>query len=41
MRWRLGERFGEPFLRRRETLTPALVVAALLGVAGTAFIVGF
>ena len=32
---------GYAFLRRRETLTPALVVAALLGVAGTAFIVGF
>lgn len=32
---------GYVFLRRRETLTPALVVAALLGVAGTAFIVGF
>ena len=32
---------GYAFLRTRETLTPALVVAALLGVSGTAFIVGF
>ncbi|MGZ5085757.1 MAG: EamA family transporter [Usitatibacter sp.] len=32
---------GYVFLRRRETLTPPLVAAALLGVAGTAFIVGF
>jgi drug/metabolite transporter (DMT)-like permease len=32
---------GYAFLRTRETLTPALVVAALLGVTGTAFIVGF
>jgi drug/metabolite transporter (DMT)-like permease len=32
---------GFVFLRHHERLTPALVVAALLGVAGTAFIVGF
>jgi len=32
---------GYAFLREREKLTPGLVVAALLGVAGTAFIVGF
>jgi drug/metabolite transporter (DMT)-like permease len=32
---------GFVFLRSHERLTPALVVAALLGVAGTAFIVGF
>jgi uncharacterized membrane protein len=32
---------GFAFLRKRETLTPALVAAALLGVAGTALIVGF
>jgi drug/metabolite transporter (DMT)-like permease len=32
---------GYAFLRRRETLTSALVAAALLGVVGTAFIVGF
>ena len=32
---------GFAFLRSRETLTPSLIVAALLGVAGTAFIVGF
>jgi drug/metabolite transporter (DMT)-like permease len=31
---------GYAFLRRRERLTAALVVAAILGVAGTAFIVG-
>ena len=31
---------GYVFLRRRERLTPGLVVAAILGVAGTAFIVG-
>jgi drug/metabolite transporter (DMT)-like permease len=31
---------GAVVLRRRETLTPALVVAAVLGFAGTAFIVG-
>jgi drug/metabolite transporter (DMT)-like permease len=31
---------GYLFLRRRERLTPGLVVAAILGVAGTAFIVG-
>jgi len=30
---------GYVFLRRHETLTPALVAAAILGVAGTAFIV--
>ena len=32
---------GFVFLRSHERLTPALVVAAALGVAGTAFIVGF
>ena len=32
---------GFAFLRKHEKLTPALVVAAMLGVAGTAFIVGF
>ena len=32
---------GFVFLRSRERLTPALVLAALLGVAGTVFIVGF
>ena len=32
---------GAAFLRKRETLTPALVLAAALGFAGTAFIVGF
>lgn len=32
---------GHAFLRKSETLTPALVAAAILGVAGTAFIVGF
>jgi drug/metabolite transporter (DMT)-like permease len=32
---------GHALLRRSETLTPALVAAAILGVAGTAFIVGF
>ena len=32
---------GFAFLRRHERLTPALVAAAALGVAGTAFIVGF
>jgi drug/metabolite transporter (DMT)-like permease len=32
---------GFVFLRKRETLTPALVAAAILGVAGTVFIVGF
>jgi drug/metabolite transporter (DMT)-like permease len=32
---------GFAFLRKHETLTPALVIAAVLGVAGTAFIVGF
>jgi drug/metabolite transporter (DMT)-like permease len=31
---------GFVFLRKRERLTPALVLAAVLGVAGTAFIVG-
>jgi drug/metabolite transporter (DMT)-like permease len=31
---------GFAFLRRRERITPALVLAAVLGVAGTAFIVG-
>ena len=31
---------GYLFLRKRERLTPGLVVAAILGVAGTAFIVG-
>ena len=31
---------GYLFLRRRERLTPGLVAAAILGVAGTAFIVG-
>jgi drug/metabolite transporter (DMT)-like permease len=31
---------GYVFLRRRERLTPGLVIAAILGVAGTAFIVG-
>lgn len=31
---------GSVFLRRRERLTPGLVAAAILGVAGTAFIVG-
>jgi drug/metabolite transporter (DMT)-like permease len=31
---------GYVFLRRRERLTPGLVVAAILGVTGTAFIVG-
>ena len=31
---------GSLFLRRRERITPGLVVAAILGVAGTAFIVG-
>jgi drug/metabolite transporter (DMT)-like permease len=31
---------GYAFLRRRERLTPGLVIAAILGVAGTAFIVG-
>jgi drug/metabolite transporter (DMT)-like permease len=31
---------GHVFLRRSERLTPALVAAAILGVAGTAFIVG-
>ena len=31
---------GYAFLRTRETLTPALAVAALLGVSGAAFIVG-
>jgi drug/metabolite transporter (DMT)-like permease len=32
---------GAWVLRRRETLTPALVLAAVLGFAGTAFVVGF
>jgi drug/metabolite transporter (DMT)-like permease len=32
---------GAAFLRKRETLTPALVLAAALGFAGTAFIVSF
>jgi drug/metabolite transporter (DMT)-like permease len=32
---------GFVFLRSRETLTPALAAAAILGVAGTVFIVGF
>jgi drug/metabolite transporter (DMT)-like permease len=32
---------GFVFLRGQERLTPALVLAAVLGVAGTAFIVGF
>jgi drug/metabolite transporter (DMT)-like permease len=32
---------GAAFLRKRESLTTALVVAAALGFAGTAFIVGF
>lgn len=32
---------GAVVLRRRETLTPGLVLAAVLGFAGTAFIVGF
>lgn len=32
---------GAAFLRKRESLTPALVLAAALGFAGTAFIVGF
>ena len=32
---------GALLLRKRETLTPALVLAAALGFAGTAFIVGF
>jgi drug/metabolite transporter (DMT)-like permease len=32
---------GAVLLRKRESLTPALVVAAALGFAGTAFIVGF
>jgi uncharacterized membrane protein len=32
---------GFVFLRNHERLTPALVIAAMLGVAGTAFIVGF
>jgi drug/metabolite transporter (DMT)-like permease len=32
---------GAVLLRKRETLTPALVLAAVLGFAGTAFIVGF
>jgi drug/metabolite transporter (DMT)-like permease len=32
---------GAALLRQRETLTPALVLAAVLGFAGTAFIVGF
>jgi drug/metabolite transporter (DMT)-like permease len=32
---------GVAFLRKRESLTPALVLAAALGFAGTAFIVGF
>ena len=31
---------GYVFLRKRERLTPGLVVAAILGVAGTAYIVG-
>jgi drug/metabolite transporter (DMT)-like permease len=31
---------GAAFLRKRESLTPALVLAAALGFAGTAFIVG-
>ena len=36
-----GHFLGFAFLRRHERLTPALVAAAALGVAGTAFIVGF
>lgn len=32
---------GFVFLRQRERLTPPLILAAVLGVAGTAFIVGF
>jgi drug/metabolite transporter (DMT)-like permease len=32
---------GFALLRKRETITPALLVAAALGVAGTAFIIGF
>jgi uncharacterized membrane protein len=32
---------GFVFLRQRERLTPPLVLAAVLGVAGTAFIVGY
>jgi drug/metabolite transporter (DMT)-like permease len=32
---------GFVFLRKREKLTPALAAAAILGVAGTVFIVGF
>jgi len=32
---------GVAFLRRRESLTPAVAVAAVLGVAGTASIIGF
>jgi drug/metabolite transporter (DMT)-like permease len=32
---------GYAFLRKRETLTAGLVIAAVLGVAGTAFVVGF
>ena len=32
---------GFAFLRRHERLTPALILAAALGVAGTVFIVGF
>jgi drug/metabolite transporter (DMT)-like permease len=31
---------GAAFLRKRESLTPALVLAAVLGFAGTAFLVG-
>jgi drug/metabolite transporter (DMT)-like permease len=32
---------GYTFLRRSERLTPALIVAAVLGVAGTAFVFGY
>jgi drug/metabolite transporter (DMT)-like permease len=32
---------GIALLRKRETITPALIAAAALGVAGTAFIIGF